>query len=319
MELLTSSRLKSYRACPRQHLYAHVEGYRPARENPAMAFGTAVHEALAAWWSTGPNNAFELALEHLPAGMDPFVRARAEAMLAGYHAFWCDEGFDALAIEKEFRLPLLNPETGAASRTWQLAGKVDAIVRGPDGRVWVLEHKTTAEDASPGSPYRQRLALDGQVSQYVEGAAALGFDVAGVIYDVLVKPAQKPLAATPPEARKYTKAGTLYASQRDRDESVDAYRERLADAVLDEPHRYYARVEVVRLDTERDEYRWDVWQLAEQMRASARTGRAPRNPDACFRYGTACAFWPVCSNGASLDDPGAYVRVGANPELSTAA
>ena len=59
MELLTSSRLKSFRACPRQHFYAHVEGYRPAREAPAMAFGTAVHEALAAWWSTGPATAFE--------------------------------------------------------------------------------------------------------------------------------------------------------------------------------------------------------------------------------------------------------------------
>lgn len=319
MELLTSSRLKSYRACPRQHFYAHVQGYRPTHEPPAMAFGTTMHEALGAWWTAGRATAFELALEHLPSTMDPYALARAEAMLAGYHAFWVDEGFEALEVEKEFRLPLLNPETGAASRTWRLVGKVDAIVRGPDGRVWVLEHKTTSEDASPGSPYRQRLALDGQVSQYVEGAAALGFDIAGVLYDVLVKPALKPLQATPVDARRYTKADTLYASQRDRDETVDEYRERLVDAVLEAPHRYFARVEVVRLDSERDEYRWDVWQLAEQMRASARTGRAPRNPDACFRYGTACAFWPVCSSGASLDDPTAYVRAGAAPELSTAA
>lgn len=318
MELLTSSRLKSFRACPRQHYHAHVQGYRPAREPAAMAFGTAIHEALAAWWSTGTATAFELALEHLPAGMDPFVRARAEAMLAGYHAFWVGEGFEALAVEKEFRLPLLNPETGKASRTWEMAGKVDAIVRGPDGRVWVLEHKTTSEDASPGSPYRQRLALDGQVSQYVEGAAAMGFDIAGVLYDVLVKPAQKPLLATPPEARKFTKAGAPYAGQRAHNETVDAYRERLVEAILEAPHRYYARVEVVRFEDERDEYRYDVWQLAEQMRASARTGRAPRNPDACFRYGTACAFWPVCTRTASLDG-GDYARVGANPELSTAA
>lgn len=304
MDLLTSSRLKSFRACPRQHYHAFVQGYRPAQDANALAFGTAIHEALAAWWSTHPTQAFELALLHLPQSLDPYQRTRAVAMLAGYQAFWESEGYEALAVEKEFKLPLLNPNTGHSSRTWQLAGKVDAIVRAPDGRCWVLEHKTTSEDASAGSAYRARLTLDGQVSQYVEGARALGFDVAGVIYDVLVKPQLRPLGIT--KTRKTP-------------ESPDEYGARCAEAILTEPHRYFARVEVVRLEQDREDWQFDVWDLAEQMRNSARTGRAPRNPDACFRYGTPCAFWGVCTRETSLENSARFVRSGPTPELQTTA
>ena len=253
----------------------------------------------------------------LPAGWDPYVRARAEAMLAGYDAFWTLEGFEALEVERSFRLPLINPESGHPSRTWELGGTVDGIVRGADGRVWVLEHKTTSEDAGPGSAYRRRLAMDGQVSQYIEGAAALGYEVAGVLYDVLVKPDLRPLRATPPEQRKYTRptkadpTPRLYAAQRDRDETPAEYGARVVDAIVAAPHRYFARLEVVRLEHEREDWRFDVWQLAEQMRASARTGRAPKNPDACFRYGTPCAFFDACTGASSLDDPTRFVRAPA--------
>jgi hypothetical protein len=302
MELLTSSRLRAFRACARQHYHAFVEGYRPAREADALAFGQAIHKALATWWTSHPSTALAQALTHLPATMDPYVRARAEVMLSGYDVVWREQGFEALEVEREFRLPLINPETGHPSRTWQLAGKVDGIVRGPDGRVWVLEHKTTSEDVSPGSPYHRRLAIDGQVSQYVEGAAALGYDVAGVLYDVLCKPALRPLQAN---------------TRRKEPESPAEYRDRLFAAVCEAPHRYFATFEVVRLEQERDEWRWDVWQLAEQMRTSARTGRAPRNPDACFRYGTACPFFDVCTGVADLSDPYRFVQAGATPELQT--
>lgn len=316
---LNHSGLKAFRACQRLHQLSYVRGYKPVREGAALAFGLAIHEALAGWWSTGPAGAYELAVAQLPALPDPFARARAEVMIAAYDAFWRDEGYEALAVEKEFSLPLLNPLTNAASRTWHLGGTVDGIVRAPDGRVWVLEHKTTSQDPAPGSVYRRRLAIDGQVSQYIEGARALGFDVAGVIYDVLVKPAHKPYLATPVDARKYTKAGALYTGQRARDESVDEYRERVAEAVMSEPHRYFQRVEVVRLESEREEYLYDVWRYGELMRDSLRTGIAPRNPDACERYGGVCPFFDVCTGSASLDDQTRFVRDTPEPIAASAA
>lgn len=316
MKLLTASRMKSFRACARQHYYAFVLGKRPLHESEALSFGSIMHAALEAYWSTGPANALDLALQHLPEGMDPYARARAEAMLIGYDVAWGDEGFEALAIEKEFKLPLINPDTGASSRTWQLAGKIDMIARGPDGRVWVVEHKTSSEDIGAGGAYRARLTLDGQVSQYIEGAAALGYAVAGVIYDVLRKPTIDPLEATPAESRKYKKDGTLYAAQRDRDETPEEYRDRCIEALGAKPDRHFARIEVVRLEADRDEYAFDVWQLGEFMRESERTGRAPRNGDACFRYGSPCAFFGVCTNTADINNPYAFRTVGASPELA---
>lgn len=315
MELLTASRLRSYRQCPRQHYHAYVQSIREIHQSPALEFGTAIHKALEVWWKNPDcENRLELALDTLPE-LEPFALARAAAMVVGYDTFWGDAGFAALEVEKEFRFPLLNPESGKMSRTWEMAGKIDAIVRGPDGRVWVLEHKTTSEDASVGSVYRQRLTIDGQVSQYVLGALSLDYDPVGVIYDVLVKPSQKPLKATPEALRKTRKDGEPYAGQRTEDESAEDYLSRVVDAISAAPHEYYQRVEVVRLDAESDEYLYDVWQLADQMRESARTGRAPRNPDACFRYGSPCAYWGVCTGTASLDDPTRFIKTGPNPEL----
>ncbi len=316
MNKLTASRMKSFRACARKHYYEFVLGRRPLVESAALSFGTVMHAALEAWWSAGPETGLGLAMRSLPADLDPYDRARAQAMLTGYDVAWSDRGFEALAIEREFALPLINPVTGAKSRTWELAGKIDLIARGPDGRVWVIEHKTSSEEIGAGSAYRARLTLDGQVSQYIEGAAALGYDVAGVIYDVLRKPGIEPLKATPEDKRHYTKSGKLDARQREHDESPDEYLGRCIERLGAEPDRYFAQIEVVRLEADRDEYALDVWQLGEMMRESERTGRAPRNGDACFRYGP-CPYLAVCQGRESIDNEHAFRTVGASPELDS--
>jgi hypothetical protein len=97
-------------------------------------------------------------------------------MLRGYDARWLEDTvlYDVLAVEEEFSTPLVNPETGSASRTWTLGGKVDAIVREKaTGRVLLVEHKTTSEAIGPGSEYWRRLRIDAQVSIYFDGAAAI--------------------------------------------------------------------------------------------------------------------------------------------------
>lgn len=332
MELLTNSRLKSYRACPRQHHYLYTLGVRPVREAPALAFGTTVHTALEAYWNTRASRTSvdptEVALDAVRAcdaaeRLDPFQRARATAMVAAYCASWDTEPVEVLAVEREFSFPLLNPGAAAStgSRTFAMAGKLDLLVRLPDNRTAIVEHKTTSEDPSAGSSYRARLAMDGQVSVYFDGAHALGLPADLVLYDVLVKPALKPLEATPPEKRRLTKDGALYTGQRDRDETPDEYQARCASAIAAAPDRYLARIEVVRLEGERRDHAFDVWQLARQIRDGERIGAAPRNPDACFRYGsTPCAFFDVCSGAASLDDPTRFRRADRpHEELTSAA
>ena len=318
LPILSASRLRDARACQRLHRYRYGLGYRPAVEAETLRFGALVHAGLEAWWRAPAPERLTAALQAIAGGeADPFERARAEAMLRGYDARWDGEQLEVLAVEVEFATALVNPETGRPSQTWRLGGKIDAVVRAGDGRVLIVEHKTSSEDIAPGSDYWKRLRLDGQVSVYYEGARVLGHDVAGCLYDVLRKPALKPLKATAPEARKYKAGGVLYANQRDEDETPDAFLLRCVEAIAADPNGYFTRGEVVRLEIEMGEALFDVWQLGQQLREAERLDRYPRNPDSCVRYGKTCAFFPACCGEASLDDPTLYRRsTNIHPELT---
>ncbi len=204
-ELYTSSRLKVFRQCMHKHWLRYELGLRGPETN-AMRFGTLAHAALEAyfrmWQLAGADaqGAFDgrlnAALQALRVCVDDVERAKLTTLVTGYHARWGASPWEVIAVEQEFRFDLGGYEIG---------GKVDAIVRDTtDGRVYVLEHKTTASDATPGSAYWARLALDTQVSIYIDGATVLGYEIAGVIYDVLTRPSHERKLATPDADRKYT-------------------------------------------------------------------------------------------------------------------
>lgn len=322
MDLMTNSRLKAARSCSRYHKLRYVEGWKAAQDADALRFGTLVHLGLEAWWTATGEARLEAAIAAM-GGMeaDPFDRVRAEELLLGYHVRWGDEPYETLAVEHEFRTELRNPETGAASRTWELGGKLDVVARDlRDGRVLIVEHKTSGENIEPGSEYWRKLRMDGQVSIYFVGARAAGFDVQGCLYDVLGKPKLTPLKATPMEARKYTKEKRLYSNQRELDETAEEYRLRIREALAGEPNRYFQRGEVTRLERDLDEALYDIWQTSQLVRESVRTGRAPRNPDACVRPGRMCEFFDVCTGAASLEDAARFVRLDTvHPELAAEA
>lgn len=253
----------------------------------------------------------------MTAALSPEALVRARCMMAVYHArHWAEttEELEVLAVECEFTAPLTNPDTGATSRTWQRAGKFDALVRTRrGGTVLVVEHKTSSDDITPGSDYWTALTLDGQVSGYLEGARALGYEVAGCLYDVLGKPSHRRLLATPPESRKYTQEkrdrlgnvvepSRLYAGQRDDDETLDAYEDRLLGAMCVDPQRYAVRGTVVRIGDETTEAAADDWATGRAVRDAELADRWPRNPDACRRYGRLCSYWPICAGQAAADD-----------------
>lgn len=321
-QLLTNSRAKAARQCSRLHHLQYVEGWRSRAGQEELDFGTAIHGALEAWWRAKNFGAPADPLAHARTRlwsyqMDPFVEARARAMLVGYDARWSGSDLQAIAIEARFETALINPLSDAESKTWRLAGKLDLVARDSAGRNWIVEHKTSSESLEPGGTYWRRLRMDTQVSTYFDGAAALGHDVAGCIYDVLAKPAQRPLKATPVEARKYRKDGALYATQRETDETVEEYEARVMEAIAEKPEDFFVRIEVPRLESELHEARVDRWQQAVRMREDERLGRAPRNPDACMRGSKPCPFFDVCSGVATLEDNAAFERVqDVNPELA---
>lgn len=121
--LLTQSAFRAYRSCPRKFQLRYVLRMRPIKKPETLTTGHSIHAALDVYRKTGDLDAAKKALET----EDLFVRAKEEAMLTGYAAHWGKPN-GIIAVEQTFRIPLVNPETGAASRTFSLGGRVDAIV-----------------------------------------------------------------------------------------------------------------------------------------------------------------------------------------------
>lgn len=337
LPLLTVSRMKTFRRCAREDHFKYEIGYRATTEAEALRFGTLMHLGLEAWFKSGAD--LEQTIAALRAGVaaDEYELVRAEELMRGYHFRWCDEPMTVLAVEEQFRTALRNPETGGKSRTFDLGGKIDAVVQREDG-VYIVEHKTTSEDLGIGSPYWERLRIDAQVSVYFAGAKSLGFEVIGCIYDVIrkptIRPKQVPLVDADGVKIVLDKAGVRVRTKDDkkwresadaklgyelqsRQETAEEFRMRLRNDIAENPDKYYQRGTVVRLEEEERDAAFDNWQTAELVRASRRRGRQLRNVDACMRYSRPCEFFDVCTGAASLEDESRFRRVEhVNEELA---
>lgn len=221
--LLTPSRLKTYRECPRKHYISYVLGYRPVVTSDAFRFGTLWHDVYekgllaVSELQPGDERAYDLflraATDSVPRDTDAYEAAKVRALLRGVTAVLRERQFfhhhEILAVEKPFMFPHVNPATGRPSPLWQRAGKIDAILRHrASGRIRVMEHKTTDDPIEIDAVYWQNLSLDTQISQYVLGVEVMHPDITvdEVVYDVVRKTGFRPLRATPPESRKFTQA-----------------------------------------------------------------------------------------------------------------
>lgn len=326
-QLLTNSRMSTFRACPRRHYYRYEVGIAPEQEDIALRVGTAFHAALeAADLGEDPEAAITAR-----GDLDPYDAAMVAAMFVVHRERYAGQTLAVVATELDFELPLRNPDTGALTPIWRLAGKVDRIFRLPDGRLAILDYKTTGEDITPGSDYWLRLQLDQQMSLYVLAARELGHPVQTILYDVTKRPQLRPMKATPVEERKYTAkpskladgtvrpAGSLYANQRETDETPDEFAARVADAMRAEPERFFVRHEIARLDSDLDEMRAELWHQQLAIREAQRSGRWFRNPGACV-VPYRCPFLGPCSCSADVTRslPDGFKRLqSVHPELET--
>ena len=160
-QLLTHSRMACAKACLRRHYYAFEMGLRPVRESVPLRIGGAFHKGLETFATAG-GAAFEEKVlsaiqaateqyEAIPQGVtDPLEwaieRVTVERLLHAYFLRYQNDGLNVVAVEAEFNLPLRNPESGAESRLFRLAGRIDRIVQLPDGRLACLLYTSDAAD-----------------------------------------------------------------------------------------------------------------------------------------------------------------------------
>lgn len=344
LTVLSNSELRTWRLCARRHDYQYRKLRRERRKSTALAFGTLWHLGMEHWWqSTTDRLGAGLAAMQASPEVDPFMLAVCEVLLVAYTALYGDQTLRTICVEQRFEVPLINPETGAASRTYVIGGKFDGIAEDDAARQLVVEHKSTGSDIEEGSLYWKKVqSLDTQVSLYLAGAKAAGYDVEACLYDVVRKPGIKPLKATPEADRKYIlpksrackgckkdpngthhdtidgvevacvegrivtdPGGRLYADQRETDETPAEFATRLAADIDERPERYFARGEIVRLEADERDHAYDTWQQARMMREAELAGYAPKNPDSCSAFG-GCPYLPCCSGETTIDDDSLY-------------
>ena len=172
------SQIRAFQFCPKRDSLRYVLGAEAEHKSANLVLGTAVHEALAMYYTM-----VKAGLEVEPARIEQqfseaFVHAAAEGPgvlldegerledvetvgLGLVRAFLANVTVpDAvLAIESPFYVDVVDPATGEVLEE-QLTGYLDAVVE-MDGKVVVLEHKTAARAWS-----QDQLDFDLQVSLY---------------------------------------------------------------------------------------------------------------------------------------------------------
>jgi CRISPR/Cas system-associated exonuclease Cas4 (RecB family) len=201
---VSHSAIATYMRCPRQYEARYVSRLPPETRAASMAFGSAIHEVLAFFYTAlreqrpEPGLAelvpiFEEAWAHQLDDAVPvlFDGADTAASLAatGAAVLACflkeaPRPTEVLAVEAPFSVEVVDPETGEVLPE-RLVGVFDAVVR-DHGTIRILEHKTAARRWT-----EDRLAFDLQPTAYTLAAPVLGYGDAAVTIQLLLK-AKKP-------------------------------------------------------------------------------------------------------------------------------
>lgn len=81
------------------------------------------------------------------------VAAKCRGLMVGYDIRWRDADWQAVSLEEEYELPLMNPNTGRRSRNWTQANKFNKIIK-HNNHNYLLKHKTTSKNINnPNTPY----------------------------------------------------------------------------------------------------------------------------------------------------------------------
>ncbi|KKL83764.1 hypothetical protein LCGC14_1971470 [marine sediment metagenome] len=141
--------------------------------------------------------------------------------LCGYNWRYETDDYETIATEVEFNLPVLSPATGRALPNVTLKGKIDKIVRAPNGVPCIDEHKSTGKGVESDSLFWSHLTLDTQTKLYPYAAQRM--QLAGdlekygikasdplirtVRYDAWHKPGIKPKKLTQGDSKKFVETG----------------------------------------------------------------------------------------------------------------
>jgi hypothetical protein len=258
--------------------------------------------------------------------------------VAGYVWRWANAPLEIIATEQSFNVPLFNPSTKSSSLIFDIAGKIDGIVRLQDQRLAVQEHKFLSEQIDDDSDLWRRLQIDQQITVYVMVARRIGHNVDTVLYDIIRKPTIKPtpvpvlddngmkIVLDKDGNRPMTARGQFYQTGnaekglvlQQREMTADEWGKKLLDDIGERPDFYYVRKEVPRLDDEIIEFQYELWDIQKTIRAAQNEQRWFKtvSSDTCDY----CSFRALCLSKYNPSDPllEGFIKIDdVHPELKS--
>ncbi len=235
-DVYTQSRLRSFRKCPRHHYLAYEVGLREAETKKALRMGSAFHAGQEELGKISAGSTAEERQALVQAAIvsciqsyegDPpgsvtqnewdVERETVGRLLYAYAWRYAEDPIEIVAAEQVFKHPIKNVITGdlvyrmmggggpPERMMLYRSGMIDKIGKLQDGRIALIEHKTTGDSIKPDSDYWRRAKLSGQVTFYY--LAALDSpdlpDPQLIIYDVIRKPAIEPKKLTLADHRNF--------------------------------------------------------------------------------------------------------------------
>jgi hypothetical protein len=257
--------------CKRKYYYTDVLRIQRRYQNrgEALYFGQLWHKALAHGFMYQSSPGLETLLAWCE---DHDLARRCHAMLQGYREARPYEIVCSLH-EQELTARIRNPQTGYPSHKFSQYGILDMLALHRDNTVWLWEHKTAG---SVDGAYLDRLWSDSQITGYVAALRDSGIEVAGVVYDIAVKPRLR----------------------QKKDEELDEFYARLEDWHRTTPG-VYIREEVYIGPMQIEEWRQDVWDVTQELLEARRRNRWPRNTARCNDWNRTCQYADLCRNGGS--------------------
>jgi len=319
----TYSMWSLFRNCRKAVDWRYLQQLVPLQRDRNLHFGSLIHECLQSWHAQRDLAEVLDLIDRrcINRTQDEDQRRDwhlATAMMKGYAAKYPAEEFEVIALEKAFEGPIVNPATGAASRSFKLAGKADGIIR-IGGEYFILEHKTASQvDAD----YLEKLWTDFQITIYAHYIEqAMGIPITGILYNVLVKAklqqskgeTEEEFQARRAELLAKSKTGKTTA-KRKLPESDEEFQQRLAEKYAD-PEMFHR--EMLYLSRDRfDILRSELWELTQAFLDARRRGVFYQNTAFCFNYQRPCPYFALCrSNGNPNVIENFYQRVPPNEEL----
>jgi hypothetical protein len=306
---LTHSQVKTFKQCRRRYFFEYVEELKPVATPAALHLGTLYHYGLELLLSGKKQ------LQEIEDELILMQQANCEAAGVDYDpvppgiAFCMVEAFDReidwrkwriTAVEKKF-----NVSSGYGKR---IVGKIDGLIDfviDSNKMKFLLEHKTTSTWGVDGSAYLRNLMWDEQSTTYIYAYNEMhrrgelsGELVAGIFYNIVEKPTIRPHLATPVEKRVYKRDGSLYASQREYDETPEEYLARVKEWYLAKSrvHQHF----VYRTPAQIAEHVADFNMTLHDINAAERDNTWYRNPMACSIL--SCPYAPKCLDNSPDTD-----------------